>query len=128
TGRVARASDIKGVPGEPPGARRGCCVLAATKGNSFDMQGKQVFLIPLVFIAVLIPVMIAALLLFRPDESDADCDCAEGLPPYAAHSHGMALARENIDSMQLLFNVVAAAEVYDVQDGRLQPVAEPDPN
>jgi len=91
------------------------------------MQGKQVFLIPLVFIAVLIPVMIAALLLFRPDESDADCDCA-GLPQYSAHSHGMALARENIDSVQLLFNVVDAAEVYDVQDGRLQPVAKPDPN
>ena len=91
------------------------------------MQDKKVFLIPLVFIAVLIPTMIAALLLFRPDEEDADCDCSGALPVVAPHSHGMALAREMRNSMQLLFNVVAAAEVYDVQDGRLQPVAEPDP-
>lgn len=91
------------------------------------MQDKKVFLIPLVFIAVLIPTMIAALLLFRPDEEDADCDCSGALPAVAPHSHGMALAREMQDSMQLLFNVVGAAEVYDVQDGRLQPVAEPDP-
>ena len=87
------------------------------------MQDKKVFLIPLVFIAVLIPVMIAALLIFRPGETQAECDCSAALPAYAPHAHGMALARENRDSMQLLFNVSPPAEVYDVVDGRLQPVA-----
>lgn len=100
---------------------------AKRKGYPHDMQDKKVFLIPLVFIAVLIPVMIAALFLFRPDDTDAECDCSDVLPAFAPHSHGMALARENRDALQLLFNVVNAAEVYDVVDGRLQPAGEPDP-
>ncbi len=96
------------------------------KGLSLVMQDKKVFLIPLVFVAVLVPVMIGALIIFRPGQSEAECDCAAALPSIAPHSHGMALAREIRDQMQLIFNVTPAAELYDVVDGRLQQVSAQD--
>lgn len=90
------------------------------------MQDKRVFVFPLIFAIVLVPVMIAALLIFRPGESQADCDCSAAQPSYASHAHGLALARENRAGMQLLFNVTPAAALYGVVDGRLQQVGEID--
>lgn len=84
------------------------------------------FLIPLVFVAVLVPVMLGALIIFRPGQGEAECDCTGALPAVAPHSHGLALARENRDQMQLIFNVTPAAELYDVVEGRLQQVSGKD--
>ncbi len=64
------------------------------KGLNAGMQDKRVFVFPLIFAIVLVPVMIAALLIFRPGASQADCDCSAAQPSYASHAHGLALARE----------------------------------
>lgn len=90
------------------------------------MQDKKVFLIPLVFVAVLVPVMLGALIIFRPGQGKAECDCTGALPAIAPHSHGLALVRENRDQMQLIFNVTPAAELYDVVEGRLRQVSGKD--
>lgn len=90
------------------------------------MQNRRVFLIPLIFVAVLIPVMVAALLIFRPGDEGDDCNCG-AVPAFASHTHGMALARVTRDRMLILFNVAPAAELYTVADGRLERVSGADP-
>ncbi|NDJ77273.1 MAG: hypothetical protein GYB65_13545 [Chloroflexi bacterium] len=83
------------------------------------MQGKRVFLFPLIFVLVTAPVAIYALVTFTPD-SDCDCECSTAAN-VAPHSHGYGLVSSITDDMQLIFNVTPAAELYQLNDdGRLE--------
>lgn len=88
------------------------------------MQGsKKQLIYPLVFLAILIPVFIVALLTYDPGGDCPACDCA-ALP--AAHTHGAGLAVTVKDGMQLVFNVSPGADLYQIVDGKLElcaPVA-----
>ena len=83
------------------------------------MQNRNLLIYPLIFAAVLVPVMIAALVTFQPGADCDDCDCAT-LPAVAAHTHGAGIARSVQDNMQLILNVSNAAALYQVVDGTLE--------
>lgn len=75
-------------------------------------------LIPVIFaVVLLVPLLIAALVLFNP--SDDNCDCTTTLPA-VAHTHGTGLTTAIQDDMQLIFNVSPAAELYQLVDGQLE--------
>lgn len=79
------------------------------------MQNKHLLIYPLAFLAILAPVLVVALITYRPDDNG---DCA-ALPAVVSHSHGTGLAVAIKDDMQLIFNVSAAAALYEVVDGKL---------
>ena len=86
------------------------------------MRDKRLLIFPAVFALVLIPVLVVALLIYQPNDSSADCDCSTtaNLQP---HSHGSGLVSEIRDGMQLIMNVSAAAELYQLVDGKLSCAA-----
>ena len=76
---------------------------------------------PLVFLIVLVPVFIVALLTYRPGDDGASCDGAAAVPAgVVPHTHTVGLASTVQDGMQLIFNVSPAAELYQVVDGALE--------
>jgi hypothetical protein len=83
------------------------------------MQGKKLFIFPAIFIAVLLPVAVAALLIYTPGEDADECGPTTlDLPP---HSHGYGLVSTMKNDMQLIMNVSDAAELYQLNDeGRLE--------
>jgi len=87
------------------------------------MRDKRLLIFPAVFALVLIPVLVMALLIYQPNDSSADCDCSTtaNLQP---HSHGSGLVSEIRDGMQLIMNVSAAAELYQLVDGKLELCGE----
>lgn len=87
------------------------------------MRDKRLLIFPAVFALVLIPVLVVALLIYQPNDSSADCDCsaAANVQP---HSHGSGLVTELRDGMQLIMNVSAAAELYQLVDGKLELCGE----
>lgn len=80
------------------------------------MQDKKLYIFPVIFVLVLVPIMIIALVTYQPGKAK-DCNCP-ALP--AAHTHGTALASSVQNGMQLLFNVSPGAELYQVVDGKLE--------
>lgn len=87
------------------------------------MRDKRLYIFPAIFVLVMAPVFIVALLTYRPGQSASGEDCPT-VPAVAPHSHGSALASTVKDDMQLLMNVSAAAELYEVVDGSLQICGE----
>ncbi len=81
---------------------------------------RKAWIYPLVFAAVLVPVLVVALLTFDP-RAKAECPAAAPLP--AAHTHGTALASAVVGDMQLVFNVSQAAQLFELVDGSLQVCA-----
>jgi len=78
------------------------------------MRTKIVF--PVVFMLVMVPVSVAALLLYQPDQG-----VSGAAPPTAVpHSHGVGLASTVKGDMQLIFNVSPAAQLYQVVEGKLE--------
>ena len=80
------------------------------------MADRKNLIYPIIFVLVLAPVFIVALLTYDPDEGEC-CKC-EALPP--AHVHGTALDSTVQNDMQLIFNVSSAAQLYQVVDGKLE--------
>lgn len=81
------------------------------------MSDRKMLIYPIVFLLLLAPVFIVALLTYNPG-SDCECDC--GTLPNLTHSHGAGLATAVIDDMQLIFNVSPGATLYKVTDGALE--------
>ncbi len=82
------------------------------------MHGSKLLIYPLIFLLVLVPVFVIALITFRPGDND---DCPTTAPiSYAAHTHSAGLVTETRDGMQLIFNVSPAAQLYQVVEGQLQ--------
>jgi len=72
---------------------------------------------PIIFLAILAPVFIVALLTYDPGTCPT-CDCAA--LPAGAHTHGAGLAVTVKDDMQLVFNVTPGADLYQIVDGKLE--------
>lgn len=93
------------------------------------MPTKRLWVFPLVFVIVLVPVLVAALVIYQPGKA-ADCECSGQTVAYAPHSHGVGLVKAIEDDMQVIFNVSPAAQLYQVVDGALEAcggdVSEPD--
>jgi uncharacterized protein involved in high-affinity Fe2+ transport len=87
------------------------------------MHDKRLLIFPIIFALVLIPVMVVALLVYQPGDSSADCDCSS-VANAQPHSHGAGLASELRDGMQLIMNVSAGAELYQLVDGKLELCGE----
>lgn len=83
------------------------------------MRGTNPLIYPLIFLLVLVPVFVVALITFRPN-AEADCTASAQPVAYAAHTHGTGLATTIRDGMQLVFNVSPAAPLYQVVNGQLQ--------
>jgi hypothetical protein len=82
------------------------------------MHDKRVLIFPIIFALVLVPVFVVALFTYQPNK-DCTCNCA-AIPVTAPHSHGAGIARTVVDDMQLILNVSAAAQLYQLVDGQLQ--------
>jgi hypothetical protein len=87
------------------------------------MRDKKLYIFPVIFVLVMVPVFIVALLTYRPGQSASGKDCPS-VPAVISHSHGAALASTIKGDMQLLMNVSAAAPLYEVVDGSLQICGE----
>ncbi len=82
------------------------------------MTDRKTLIVLLVFIVALVPVLVIALLTYRPGE---DQECGPTAPTtYAAHTHTTGLTVEIKDGMQLVFNVSPAAQLYQLVDGTLE--------
>lgn len=81
------------------------------------MSDRKTLIYPIVFLLILAPVFIVALLTYNPG-SDCECDC--GTLPALTHTHGAGLATAVIDDLQLIFNVSPGATLYKVTDGALE--------
>lgn len=82
------------------------------------MPDKRYFIFPAIFVAVLVPVFIVALLTYRPND---DCDCQAAAAAPLPHSHGVGLVTATQDDMQLIMNVSPGAELYQLnEEGRLE--------
>ena len=82
------------------------------------MHDRKVLIYPIAFALVLVPVFVVALFTYQPNK-DCTCNCAS-VPVTAPHSHGAGIARVVQDDMQLILNVSAAAQLYQLVDGQLQ--------
>lgn len=92
------------------------------------MSTKRLWIFPLVFVIVLVPVLVAALVIYQPGKAE-DCDCSGQTVSFAPHSHGVGLVKAIEGDMQLIFNVSPAAQLYHVVEGTLQvcgDISEPD--
>ncbi len=81
------------------------------------MSDRKVWIVLIVFMAVLAPVSIYLLITYQPGDEGDDCGSASAL---ATHTHGAGIATTVIDNMQLVFNVSPAATLYRVTDGALE--------
>ncbi len=90
---------------------------------------KRIWMFPLVFAVVLVPVFVVALVSYQPGKSGG-CDCTAQAVTLAPHSHGTGLVTAIQNDMQLIMNVGPAAQLYQVVDGTLQAcggdISEPD--
>ncbi len=82
------------------------------------MHDRKVLIYPIAFALVLVPVFVVALFTYQPNK-DCNCNCAS-VPATAPHTHGAGVARVIEDDMQLILNVSAAAQLYQLVDGQLQ--------
>ncbi|MCL4239614.1 MAG: hypothetical protein KJ047_15370 [Anaerolineae bacterium] len=82
------------------------------------MTDRKTLIVLLVFIVALVPVLVIALLTYRPGD-DEDRDLAVPMASMA-HAHATGLAVEVRDGMQLVFNVGPAAQLYQLVDGALE--------
>jgi hypothetical protein len=79
------------------------------------MTGSKSLIYPIVFMLVLAPVLIVALITYDPGGESCECAARPGV-----HTHGVVLASAVQGNMQLIFNVSPAAQLYQAVDGQLE--------
>ena len=81
------------------------------------MSNRKLWVYPMIFALVLVPVFVLALITYQPGKSGDNNSTTPSVPPHS-HYAGMEVAIQN--DIQLMFNVSPGAPMYQVTDGGIE--------